>query len=73
MCIATKASEIIDKSSGTFWPDNGAARDIPSSFLAFQIIELNSTNESVGWISWQDLAYPTTDPKWSVQESITIS
>ena len=34
---------------------------------------MNSNNESKGWVSWQDLAYPTTDPKWSVQESITIS
>ena len=34
---------------------------------------LDSNNVSVGWISWQDLAYPTTDPQWSVQESITIS
>ena len=36
-------------------------------------LSLNSNNESKGWVSWQDLAYPTTDPKWSVQESITIS
>jgi len=34
---------------------------------------VNSDNESQGWVSWQDLAYPTSESKWSVQESVTIS
>jgi hypothetical protein len=34
---------------------------------------MNSNNESSGWVSWQDLAYPTNESKLSVQESITIS
>ena len=34
---------------------------------------VNSDNESQGWVSWQDLAYPTSESKWPVQESVTIS
>jgi hypothetical protein len=34
---------------------------------------VNSNNESKGWVSWQDLAYPTSESKWPVQESVTIS
>ena len=39
----------------------------------FMVPLMNSNNESSGWLSWQDLAYPTNESKLSVQESITIS
>jgi len=39
----------------------------------FMVPLMNSNNESSGWVSWQDLAYPTNESKLSVQESITIS
>ena len=39
----------------------------------FMVPLMNSNNESSGWVSWQDLAYPTSESKWPVQESVTIS
>jgi len=47
------------RESGTLWPEIGAANEMPSSFLAFQTIELNSTNDSV--ISVHDSPFDSGD------------
>lgn len=39
----------------------------------FMVPLKDELDKEVGWLSWQSLAYPTQDTKWSVQESTVIS
>ena len=39
----------------------------------FMVPLKDESGKKVGFLSWQSLAYPTQDTKWSVQESAVIS
>ena len=64
LCIPFNAGSRSFNSSGTVWPDIGAANEIPAPFFAFHITELTSTRLSVSFVQ-PDMSVMGDSGNWS--------